>query len=227
MVPNLRSRRDARKCAYCRRHLSEGGHRVTFIQTMSDEDARSRAAEMFEEDLRDDGYVWNLTRVFAYRPEVHDAWRGLSGSIKAAMGVRRYELATLAAARQLRSSYCCLAHGKVLRDRLFDVETVRAIALDHHTAGLSAAEVAAMDFAERVAGDAGTITAEYVDELRAAGLTDEEILDVALAAAARCFFSKVLDAMGVEPDAAYRSLEPDLQEALTVGRAIAPDLSRF
>jgi len=41
---------------------------------------------------------------------------------------------------------------------------------------------------------------------------------VALAAAVRCFFSKVLDAMGVEPDAAYRTLlEPELYRVLTVG----------
>jgi hypothetical protein len=32
------------------------------------------------------------------------------------MDLRRYELATLAAARRLRSSYCCLAHGRVLAE---------------------------------------------------------------------------------------------------------------
>jgi len=53
------------------------------------------------------------------------------------------------------------------------------------------------------------------------GLTDEEIFDVVLAAAARCFFSKDLDATGTAPDAACRQLEPDLVEVLTVGRPIA------
>jgi len=32
------------------------------------------------------------------------------------MDMRRYELATLAAARRLGSSYCMLGHGKVLAD---------------------------------------------------------------------------------------------------------------
>jgi hypothetical protein len=59
-----------------------------------------------------------------------------------------------------------------------------------------------------------------VDELPAQGLDDEEIFDVALAAGARCFFSKVLDATGTEPDAAFQDLEPALREALTVGRPI-------
>jgi hypothetical protein len=46
-------------------------------------------------------------------------------------------------------------------------------------------------------------------------------MDVVLAAAARCFFSKTLDALGVEPDASYRDLEPALREVLVVGRPIA------
>jgi hypothetical protein len=43
-----------------------------------------------------------------------------------------------------------------------------------------------------------------------------------LAAAARCFFSKVLDGVGALPDREYAdTLEPELREVLTVGRPIA------
>jgi hypothetical protein len=42
-----------------------------------------------------------------------------------------------------------------------------------------------------------------------------------LAAAARSFFSKTLDALGVEPDASYAELDPALRDALTVGRPLA------
>ena len=59
----------------------------------------------------------NYEVAFAERPEVYDAWMQLNGSIKESMDLRRYELATLAAARRLRSSYCCLAHGTVLAER--------------------------------------------------------------------------------------------------------------
>jgi hypothetical protein len=67
------------------------------------------------------------------------------------------------------------------------------------------------------------VTQDDVDELRVLGLTDEEIFDVILAAAARSFFAKALDATGTAPDAAFRQLEPDLVEALTVGRPIAEE----
>jgi uncharacterized peroxidase-related enzyme len=161
----------------------------------------------------------NYERAFADRPEVYAAWRELNGAIKAGMDLRRYELATLAAARRLRSSYCSLAHGTVLLETFG--EPVREIALDRRSAGLDEVDVAVMDLAERVVDDASSIDDADLQRLRDLGLSDIEIMDVVLAVAARCFFSKTLDALGVRPDAGYSELDPGLQEALVVGRPIA------
>jgi alkylhydroperoxidase family enzyme len=135
------------------------------------------------------------------------------------MDPRRYELATLAAARRLKSSYCCLAHGTVLM-KDFD-EPVREIALDHRAAGLDEVDVAVMDLAQQVVDDATAITDADLERLRKLGLTDAEIMDVILTASARCFFSKTIDALGVLPDATYNDLDADLRGALVVGRPIA------
>ena len=161
----------------------------------------------------------NYERAFAERPDVYAAWAALSGAIKANMDLRRYELATLAAARRLRSSYCSLAHGRVLLEQFG--EPVEDIARDFRAAGLDEVDVAVMDFAERVVDDASSIDEADRQRLRDLGLSDAEIMDVALAAAARCFFAKSVDAMGVLPDASYRELEPELREVLVVGRPIA------
>jgi alkylhydroperoxidase family enzyme len=161
----------------------------------------------------------NFEEAFAERPEVFQAWKALNGAVKAGMDLRRYELATLAAAHRLRSSYCSLAHGVVLREQ-FD-EPVLEIARDRRTAGLDPIDVAVMDLAERVVDDATSIGEAELEPLRALGLSETEIMDVVLAAAARCFFSKTLDAIGVLPDASYRELEPELLEVLVVGRPIA------
>ena len=161
----------------------------------------------------------NYERAFAERPEVLAAWVELNGAIKAGMDLRRYELATLAAARRLRSSYCCLAHGTVLQERFG--EPVLEIALDHRAAGLDEVDVAVMDLSERVVDDATSIGDADLQRLRDLGLSETEIMDVVLAAAARCFFSKTLDALGVRPDASYAGLEPALRDALVVGRPIA------
>jgi len=161
----------------------------------------------------------NSERAFVERPEVLAAWKQLLGAIKANMDVRRYELTTLAAARRLRSSYCALAHGKVLVEQF--AEPVREIALDRRSAGLDEVDLAVMDLAEQVVDDASAIDDADLERLRDLGLTDAEIMDVVLTAAARCFFSKTLDGIGVRPDARYRELEPELREVLVVGRPIA------
>jgi uncharacterized peroxidase-related enzyme len=196
---------------------------MAFIELPDVQDVDGEAAEMFAADQQTLGYVANLTRLFALRPGVYQAWRQLSQAVRANMDPREYELATLAAARTLRSSYCALAHGQVLRDRFYDADTIVGLVTDHRRAGLGQADVALMDFAGRVTADAASVTAADVATLRAGGRPDDGILDIALAAAARCFFSTVLEAMGIEPDAAYRAeLEPGLHQALTVGRPIAP-----
>jgi uncharacterized peroxidase-related enzyme len=194
---------------------------VSWIRTPADDGATDAVAKAYDRDRATLGYVANYTRVFANRPAVYEAWRGLNGAIKASMDPRRYELATVAAALRLRSSYCSLAHGKVLAEQFDGPAVVSVLASDPSTAPLSPVDRAVMRLADTVAAGAAHMTEADLAELRDLGLDDAEILDVVLAAAARCFFSSVLDAVGAEPDAAYRSLDQTVRDALTVGRPIA------
>jgi uncharacterized peroxidase-related enzyme len=192
---------------------------MAFIELVREDNAGD-ATDLLEADRAFRGYLPNYTRAFAHRPDVYRAWRALIGAVTANMDDRRYELATLAAARRLRSSYCSLAHGKVLADRFLTEADVEALARGAVPEALDELDQAVVDLADKVAADATAVTEADVDRLRAHGPTDAEILDVVLAAAARCFYSKTLDALGVEPDAAYNAMAPPLRDALTVGRPI-------
>jgi uncharacterized peroxidase-related enzyme len=194
---------------------------MAFIETVPVDQATGEVRAMYERAQANLGYVPNYAKVFSLRPEVMGAWSGLLASIRGHMDLRRYELVTLAAARALHSSYCMLAHGTILRRQFYGPEQLAAIAGGTADAGLEPAEAAMMAFAERVAKDASSITAEDVEGLRAHGFTDAEIFDIAAAAAARCFFSKLLDALGAEPDSAYLALEDDLRRRLTPGRPVS------
>ena len=163
----------------------------------------------------------NYERAFEPRPDVYAAWVQLNTAIKANMDLRRYELATLAAAQRLRSSYCSLAHGKVLLEKFG--EPVRDIVLDRRSAGLDEIDLAVMDLAEKVVVDATSIDDDDLQPLRDLELTETEIMDVVLAAAARCFFAKTLDGWGVRADASFRELGQELVDVLAVGRPIADD----
>src|SRR6266576_2327690 len=103
---------------------------MAFVDEVGDE----RADEL--------GVLTNYTRVLALRPDVFRAWVALNGAIKESMDLRRYELATLAAAKRLRSSYCALAHGSVLAEQFYDADTVRNLVVDRGAAGLDEADLA-------------------------------------------------------------------------------------
>jgi uncharacterized peroxidase-related enzyme len=188
---------------------------MTFVETIPEDEATGEVAALYAESREQNGYLENFVQAFSLRPEVLRAWQQLNGAIKA-RDPRRYELATLAAVRRLRSSYCSLAHGRVLADRFLDAETVASL-----PAGLDEADRAVMELAEQIVDDATAVTEADIERLRTLGLSEGEIFDVILAASARCFFAKAVDALGAEPDSAFAELEPAFRASLVVGRPIA------
>lgn len=194
---------------------------MTYIRTIAPEQAEGKVRALYDQVSQQLGHVPNWALAFSLRPEVRDGWNALLTSIRPNLSLRTYELATLAAARALRSSYCALAHGKVLAEQVFDPATVAAIAADSNDTRLTDAERAMMAFVEKLVIAADRIGAADVDRLREHGYTDENIFDIAAAAAARCFFSKLLDALGVRPDAHFQRMDAGLRQALVRGRPIA------
>ncbi len=194
---------------------------MAFLRTIPPAEAQGPVREMYQQAARRFGYVPNWAQAFSLRPGVRDGWAALLTSIQSNLPVRTYQLATLAAARALRSSYCSLAHGSVLAEKVFDAGAVTAIVTDAPEAPLEPRERAMMAFVEKVVRNADRVSSADIEVLRSHGFQDEEIFDVVATAAARCFFSTLLDALGVQADSAFNDLDPTLREALTVGRPIA------
>jgi uncharacterized peroxidase-related enzyme len=169
------------------------------------------------------GYMPNYAAAFASRPDVAHAWTKLNTTIRGGMDRRRFELATIAAARALGSTYCLAAHSKFLRDVCGDEPTMRAVAADPKGGSLDPVDRAVISFAGKVATNANSVTSEDAERLRELGLTDADIADVIFAVAARCFFATVLDAAGAEADHQLGdTFDPDIRDQLTVGRPFAP-----
>jgi uncharacterized peroxidase-related enzyme len=195
---------------------------MPYLPTVPPEEAGAQLRAMYDKDLAAQGYVANYTRAFSRRPEVLQGWLALKDAITSGMDTRLYELVTVAAATAIRSSYCSLVHGNILATSYYPADKVVGIAADDTGDALDAADAAVVRFARKVAEQAEKITQEDVDELRSLGLSEGDVFNVILAAAARCFFSKVLDATGTLPDAALHDMPDRLRGALTVGRDIAP-----
>ena len=97
---------------------------MSYLHRIEEEQPPGRLADLFASERQAWGYLPNLAKTLAIRPAVYQAWRDLNGAVKATMPKRRYELATLAAAVELRSTYCSLAHGRVLATLLPEAQVI-------------------------------------------------------------------------------------------------------
>jgi uncharacterized peroxidase-related enzyme len=194
---------------------------MSYITTISPELATGEVLELYRRQQGSQDYLPNYARVFCYRPKVMQAWAGLQRELRSELDAKTFGLVTLAAALAIRSSYCALAHaGKLMRYHYTEREML-AIARGDEESPLSAAEKLMMAMAARVAADSGSVSQADIDALRLAGFSDARIFDIVAVAAARCFFAKIPDALGVQPDAALGNMNSALRELLSVGRPVA------
>jgi uncharacterized peroxidase-related enzyme len=193
---------------------------MSYIETVSPDDAEGDVLAMYERQQRHWGYVPNYAKSFSHRPEVMARWGRLLAEIRRPLDDRTFELVTFAAAIELRHTSCALAHGTALT-RFFDHDEIRAIAAGERLDFLTDAEREMLRFARLVARDAASIRPSDVQRLRDAGLADATIFDIAATAAGRAFFTKVLDAVGSLPDASLGRIDADLRVPLTVGHPVS------
>lgn len=194
---------------------------MAFIETIPASEVNDDVRAMYERQQAHYGYLPNYAKVFCYRPEIMRLWAQLQAGIKRHMDKRRFELVTFTAAHALRSTLCSLAHGKALTEFL-PAKDVLAVAKGEAPSSLSAAEVAMVEFARKVARDASAVTREDVEHLKRHGFTDAEVFDITAVAAARAFWTKVIEALGVEADAPFHALDSEFRSVLSAGRPLRP-----
>lgn len=193
---------------------------MSFIETIPEQHAGADVLAMYERQSSFFGYLPNYARVFSHRPEVMRLWADLQNGVRKHMDRRRFEIITFVAAHTLRSTLCSLARGKALAKYL-SKEDVLKLARGEFPASLSVAEVAIVMFTRKMSRNASDVTAADIARLRDHGLADGEIFDVAAVAAARSFWTKLLESLGVEPDAAFHDLEPEFKHTLACGRPLS------
>lgn len=187
---------------------------MSIIRTTPEAEAVGLVAELYDDDIQDLGYVPSHTKVMAMNPEAVKAFEQLIRAIAGPMNKRRYELITLAAAEAIGSQACRVAHSRKSL-KYMDQPEIVAVVRDFHDAGLTEAEVAMMEFAQKLSRDSASMTEADSQRLRDVGFDDREIVDIALAAAARNYYSRALHALAVEVDVPP-DLAPGIRSALGV-----------
>jgi uncharacterized peroxidase-related enzyme len=177
---------------------------------------------LYDEDLTDEGYVWNATRLWAHQPATLDRLFELMSQAFTPSGLRFRQRAILviAAASALGDSYCSLAWGGKL-GKASDAALAAGV-LNGSDDGLTDQEKAMAAWARKVARDPNATTPADIQALRDSGLDDGQIFAITAFVALRLAFSTINDALGSRPDAQLaQSLPPEVRDAVTYGRAVA------
>jgi uncharacterized peroxidase-related enzyme len=197
-----------------------------FLEPPPDSEARSA---MYARDVADDGYVANVTQLWAWRPDVFDAFLTARKLLteKSELSLRERAILVCAMAANVGDSYCALAWGTTLASET-DPTTAASVVRCEEATELTSRERALATWAGEVVRQPNGITAEDVDRLRAAGLTDQEIFDVTVFVAFRLAFSTVNDALGARPDWQLAEAAPAaVRDAVGYGRAVSERATKY
>ena len=176
------------------------------------------ARALYDEDLEDGGYVWNVSRLWAHQPETLKRLFELMSQAFTPSGLtfRQRGILVTAAASALGDSYCSLAWGGKL-GQASDAATAAGV-LNGSDTGLTDQEKALAAWARKVATDPNATTPADISALRDAGLDDGQIFAITSFVALRLAFSTINDSLGAQPDAQLaRSLPQEVREAVTYG----------
>lgn len=193
---------------------------MSYINTTAPDQATGQVSDMYRQLQGSMNYLPNYASLYCHRPLVMDAWAALQSELKRHLDDRAYALICLGAARATGSSYCSLAFGKRLLRGHLTARQLQTLIETGDDSALQAGEAAMFRIAGKVARDATSVTEADIQALRDAGFEDAAIFDVVVAAAGRCFFARVPDALGALPDPSYNKIPSPLRELLVVGRAI-------
>ena len=207
---------------------------MAFINTISPREALGETRSMYLAQQKSYGYVPNYAKIFCYRPEVMSLWADLQRGIRQNLSDKEFELATLAAALESGSTNCALAHGTRLSTYYTNKE-LKAIVRDLRNntpcdiknGVLTTAELTMMSFARKITCDAASITQTDVTEVKDAGYIDAQVFDIAATAAARSFFTKIIDSLGSATDHSYPQMDHELRNMLSAGRPPVTSSSEF
>jgi uncharacterized peroxidase-related enzyme len=167
-----------------------------------------------------EGFYMKWVRLWGWVPEIEEAFRMARGKLDETTTLTKRErfVIVVASVSKLGDAYCSLAWGKMLAN-LTEPAIPAAIVKGADTATMTDRERALATWARKVVAHPSGTTKEDVDAMRAAGLTQKEIVEATTLVAFRVAFSMVNGALGAGPDIGLKdSAPPALVESVTYGR---------
>lgn len=159
--------------------------------------------EIYERNREKIGFVPNVFRAYARRPDHFRAFMAyhdvlMKGESNLSRAER--EAIVVAVSSENRCQYCMVAHGAALRVIGKDPVLAEQIANNWRTADLSPRLRTMLAFASRVNQQGYAPSEHDIDELHLAGLSDDDIWDIAAIASFFGFSNRMASVMDMRPN---------------------------
>lgn len=166
------------------------------------------------------GFVPNVFRDYAYRPERFSAWFNHYRQLHEptdGLGEADREMIAVVVSAWNRCTYCIVSHGHALRAALgggVDAEVLADyIATNWRQAGLDERRYVICAFAEKLTATPHLMGEDDLRSLQAVGLSRDEVWDVAEIASMYNFTNRMAMATGQRPNTEYHYLDRGSREA--------------
>ncbi len=175
---------------------------MSFIRTIPEAKATGELADWYRRVGNPDGSVDNVMKVHSLNVDTlrtHFEMYAAAMHRPSPLSRAQREMVAVVVSRLNGCRYCLRHHAAGLARLLPDDRSVVADALAQGApAPLDAREAAIIDYATKLAVSPQDMTRRDVDALRAAGLDDRAILDLAQCIGYFCYVNRIVTGLGVE-----------------------------
>jgi uncharacterized peroxidase-related enzyme len=183
--------------------------RESFFPVPDERDLPGNLQSLFGKAREKLGFVPNVFRSYAYRPDRFSAWFAHYSPLHEPsenLSAADREMIAVVVSHVNRCTYCLVSHGHDLRVALDDVVTADHIAFNWRTADLDDRQRAICAYVDKLTATPAEMTRGDLDDLAAVGLTKEEVWDVVELASMYAFTNRMALATGMEPNREYHFL---------------------
>jgi uncharacterized peroxidase-related enzyme len=183
--------------------------RISRLRVPEEESLAEDIQELYAQNREKPGFVPNVFQTYALRPDQLRGFVALYNAImEAESGLTKAEreMIAVAVSAQNHCFYCLVSHGAMLRIRARDEVLADTIAANYRSADLTPRQRAMLDFALKLTIASSSVTDADIDDLRAHGFSDEDVMDIIQTAAFFNYSNRVASAIEMRPNREFHSM---------------------
>ena len=169
------------------------------------EDIRARILAVAEKS----GFIPNIFLMLAHRPAEFRAFMAYHDALmdkREGLSMAEREMIVVAVSIANQCQYCVVAHGAILRIRAKDPTISERVTANWRKADLPPRQVAMLRYAMRVSQEAWAVEEADRDALRAVGMNEDEIWDIAAIAAFFAMSNRLANSAGLRANREFHAL---------------------